>query len=84
MLALDITKKEDLCPKCGGNLDKGYIQTSLVALAWSPISKKKNPYVRFYWTVDTDEIKLGKWTYVKGSKVLADNCRQCRVVTISY
>lgn len=81
---MDTIKKQIECPICGGKLLEGYIQVPSVSLAWSHASKKKSMITRLYYRVDEDEIRLSKWSWLFGSKVLANNCSNCRTIFIKY
>ena len=70
------------CPRCDIELLKGYVQVGNARLMWSPIAKKKNPYIRSISRIDLDEVQLGKYSFWAGSKALADRCDNCGLVVV--
>jgi hypothetical protein len=68
------------CPICGEEMDRGLIQNS------SPLGWIKTEKRTFCYNPDLFEgsLCLSKLSMLKGSAVVAHNCRRCKKIIIDY
>lgn len=68
------------CPICGNEMERGLIQNS------SPLGWIKTEKRTAFYNPDLFEnsVRLSRLSMLKGSAVVAYNCRQCKKIIIDY
>ena len=68
------------CPICGNEMERGLIQNS------SPLGWIKTEKRTAFYNPDLfeDSVRLSRLSMLKGSAVVAYNCRQCKKIIIDY
>jgi hypothetical protein len=71
----------DKCPKCGGEMEKGYVPVMNRGLQWS--TKKHKWMADSYWQESVESL-TGDFYRLTVRNLEAYLCRKCRVVALEY